>query len=303
MAFRRPLGISVLLALALVASVAQARQPKAKQPAAREAQPATSYIRLDRDKADVPIALNTAIVRFARKDGATVDLVGAVHIGDGKYYDELNRRFADYDVVLYELVAPAGTKIPAGQPLPMNNPISFVQKTLRDVLDLEFQLERVSYDRPNMVHADMSPTQLAEAMRRRGESVFTIILRMMLHAMAQQDQTTGSDLQLLMALFNPDRALALKRIMSEQFQTVEGSVMAIGGPEGSSLIEGRNAVALEALRKKLAAREKKIAIFYGAGHMRDFDKRLREDFDMVPVNTEWLTAWDMKGRGKDHSGR
>ena len=50
------------------------------------------------------------------------------------------------------------------------------------------------------------------------------------------------------------------------------------GPKGSTLISGRNKVALDVLRKEIAAGKKKIAIFYGAGHMPDFQKRLRDDF-------------------------
>ena len=51
------------------------------------------------------------------------------------------------------------------------------------------------------------------------------------------------------------------------------------------------------LRKQIAAGKKKIAIFYGAGHMADFQKRLGEDFDLTPKSTRWLTAWDMKPAG------
>ena len=217
MACKRPIPAALSAGLLLVATAVWAREPAAEKPDQQQ-----SYIRLVRDKSDQPTVLDTAIVRFAGQGGATVDLVAAVHIADGKYYDELNRRFPTYDVVLYELVAPAGTTIPEGKPVPTNNPISFVQKMLRDVLQLEFQFERVHYGRPNMVHADMSPEELAAAMQRRGESVLSIILHMMLQSMAQQDQTSGTEVQLLLALLNPNRALALKRVMSEQFQAIEG---------------------------------------------------------------------------------
>jgi hypothetical protein len=254
----------------------------------------STYVRLVRDSSDRPVAFDTAVIRFAPADGRatpTVDLVAAVHVADGKYYDELNRRFRQYDAVLYELIAPAGTKIPEGKAVPSNNPVSFVQKMLRDVLELQFQLERVQYNRPNMVHADMSPDELARAMQDRGESVWTIFLRMMVQSMAQQNPGGASDVQLLMALFDRNRALALKRIMAEQFQNLDGSVAAIGG---TSLIEGRNAVALRVLRQKLYEGKRKVAIFYGAGHMKDFEQRLRKDFDLKPVKTEWLTAWEMR---------
>jgi hypothetical protein len=295
MAFARSV-VRLVAALSFFVAGGAAIAAEPARPAAEKSQKETGYLRLVRDKSDRPMELDTAVVRFAPADGRgtpTVDLVAAVHVGDGKYYDQLNRRFRQYDTVLYELVAAAGTKVPEGKEIPANNPISFVQKTLRDVLELQFQLERVQYNRPNMVHADMSPTQLAEAMRERGESVWTILMRTMIQSMAQQNTTSGGDVQLLMALFDRNRSLALKRVMAEQFQGMEGTLAALGGAKGSSLIEGRNGVALRVLREKLDAGQRKIAIFYGAGHMRDFEKRLRADFGMTPSKTEWITAWDM----------
>ena len=43
-----------------------------------------------------------------------VDLIGAVHVGEKAYYEALNKQFEDYDAVLYELVAPEGTRVPKG---------------------------------------------------------------------------------------------------------------------------------------------------------------------------------------------
>jgi hypothetical protein len=52
------------------------------------------------------------------------------------------------------------------------------------------------------------------------------------------------------------------------------------------------------LRKELSAGKKKVAVFYGAAHMPDFQKRLHDEFNMSPVNTRWLTAWDMADKQK-----
>ena len=56
------------------------------------------------------------IVRYAKpgadKDGLYVDLIGAIHIGDKAYYQQLNKDFSAYDALLYELVAPQGTRVP-----------------------------------------------------------------------------------------------------------------------------------------------------------------------------------------------
>ena len=261
------------------------------------------FMRLSRDSGRRPLALEAAIVTYAPRAGArtspTVDLIAALHVADKAYYDQLNERFSKYDVVLYELVAPEGTRIPKGARPDNKHPITALQTFMTKVLNLQYQLECIDYTKPNLVHADMSPEQLAEAMQKRGESVMKILLRMMGYAMAREGFGDDADsARLLIALFDKNRSLALKRIMAEQFQDMEGSIAAIEGPKGSALISDRNGVALKVLRKQIAAGKKKIAIFYGAGHMPDFDRRLRGQFGLTPTDTRWLVAWDLKGEAK-----
>jgi hypothetical protein len=53
---------------------------------------------------------------------------------------------------------------------------------------------------------------------------------------------------------------------------------------------------MKVLQKELVGGKKKIAIFYGAAHMPDFERRLVEDFGMRRQGEEWLTAWDLRPR-------
>jgi hypothetical protein len=267
-----------------------------------EARPAkkSEFVRLTRDQKKQPLALETAVVSHVPRDcgqtAPTVDLVAAVHIGDRKYYEELNSLFAKYDVVLYELVAPEGTKIPkGGGGAGSNHPVSVLQDAMTRVLDLEFQLRGVDYTKANLVHADLSPQQFSAAMRDRGESFWTILARVMGHAIAEQKDYTVADMRLVMALFDKNRAMALKRVLAEDFLDMEGSIQAIEGPKGSAIIADRNKAALKVLRKQIDAGRKKIAIFYGAGHMADFQDRLRDEFGLAPISTRWLVAWNLKG--------
>ena len=70
---------------------------------------------------NAPVELQTSIVRFdgefTTSEGQTnpvsVDLIGAIHLADAAYYEQLNKTFAEYDVVVFELVAPKGTDIKA----------------------------------------------------------------------------------------------------------------------------------------------------------------------------------------------
>ena len=273
-------------------------QQPAKQP--KDAEQKSRFIRLVRDAKKAPAALEAAIVRFTPTDrgkkGPTVDLVAAVHVAEKSYYRQLNREFGGYDAVLYELVAPKGAKVSKGGR--SDSAVSMLQNGMKNMLELEFQLEQIDYSRKNMVHADMSPEEFARSMRRRGESVLSMFLRMLGYAIARQNGKSGSasDVQLLMALFDKNRAMALKRVMAEQFEDMEGMLIGLDGPDGSTIISERNKVALKVLRKQLAAGKKKVAIFYGAGHMPDLQRRLRDEFGLTPVDTRWLVAWNLKSK-------
>jgi hypothetical protein len=262
----------------------------------------TKYLRVIRDSQDRAVSLETAIVSFlpiaAEAAKVRVDLVAAVHIADLKYYQELNKRFAGYDVVLYELVAPEGTRIPKGgrKDKKSGNMLTSVQLGMKDMLKLEFQLDKVDYTQKNFVHADLSPEQFAKSMSDRKEGISDIFVRLLAVGLAKQAQAggDGNDLQLLMALFDSNRSLALKRAMAEQFQDMEVAMAIFEGPKGSTLIGERNKRALEVLKQQIAAGKKKIAIFYGAGHMADMEKHLRADFSLKPQDPQWLQAWNMK---------
>jgi hypothetical protein len=258
------------------------------------------YLRLTRDENKKPVALQTPIVRFALtnkpKGSPTVDLVAAIHIGDKSYYEQLNRTFKDYDAVLYELVAPEEASVPKPGDPTGDHPITLLQNGVKDLLGLEFQLKIIDYTRKNMVHADMSPDQFAESMHRRGETAMTMIVRMLGYALTQESntKTDANYADIVAALFDKNRTLALKRIMAEQFEDGEGAMAVFDGPSGSTLISGRNQVALDVLRKEVKSGKQKIAIFYGAAHMPDLQKRLHDQFGMAPVAIRWLTAWSLK---------
>ena len=59
------------------------------------------------------------------------------------------------------------------------------------------------------------------------------------------------------------------------------------------MIKGRNAKAFEVLEEELQNGKKRIAVFYGAGHLADMAERLENDFGMTAHRTVWLDAWDL----------
>ncbi len=287
----------VILLLSVVRGHCQAPTADAKARQQQE-KTASDYLRILRDKKDEPISLQTSVVPFRPRSAdarqVQVDLIGAVHIADAAYFQRLNKLFTEYDAVLYELVAPENNNIPDNGK--SRHPVGQMQQGMKSMLDLSFQLEAIDYKKKNFVHADMSPAEFSRVMSERGESFFQIILRAMGQAMATQAAGgRGSDADLLFALFAPNRSLRLKRVMATQFENLEGSIQAIEGPNGSTLIGQRNKKALSVLKRELAAGKQRVGIFYGAGHMPDMAKRLEAEFAMQPDRSavQWLTAWDM----------
>jgi hypothetical protein len=297
--------VATALGLFFVASAPLLAADKKTDPK-KTAEP-TKFLRLKRDGKDNPTALEVAITRYVPADGTkgvTVDLVGVVHIGDKEYYQALNKKFKDYDVVLYELVAPEGTRVPEGGKREKENLLSKIQDGMKNMLELDSQLEYIDYSKKNFVHADLSPEKMKEAMKERGDDGFTVALSVFTEYLRKQNKaemkkdkeptkgTPSEDLDLLSLLTDPQAATKLKRTMAEQFEA-EGGDGGLGPTLNTILVEDRNKAALKVLQKEMAKGNKKIAIFYGAAHMPDFEKRLKEDFDMKKDSQEWLTAWDM----------
>jgi hypothetical protein len=292
---RNLLASAALLGL-LVTGLARAADETAKTAAGSDE---TKFIRVRRTDDNRPTAMQTALVKYIadKRPGIEIDLVGAVHVGDKAYYDDLNKLFEGYDVVLYELVAPEGTRVPkGGRKGPTTHPIGLMQEGMSSILELSHQLACVDYTKENFVHADMSPDDFNKAMENRNESFFQMFMRLMGTGMAQSagGAEGTSDAALLMALFSKDRAMALKTVVCQQFESMDGALAALDGPGGSAIITERNKRCFEVLDKQLEAGKKKIAIFYGAAHLPDMERRLLGDYGFKRSGEQWLTAWQLK---------
>ena len=263
------------------------------------------FMRIRKDAKGRPVALETSIVRYQMKneDGEiiNVDLIGAVHVGGKDYYEELNKQFEKYDGLLYELVAPEGTVIPKGgreegAEVAMN-PVAAMQKGMQTMLELEFQLEHIDYTRKNFIHADMTPEEFAESMESNDESVGGYALRAVGQSMAMQAAGKGdSSVGMMMAMFSNNKAFRLRRLMAEQMKDMESGMIMFEGKDGSTIIDHRNAKCMKVLEREIKSGKKNLAIFYGAGHLADMERRLESDFKMVRGGQHWLPAWKLTKR-------
>ncbi|TWT87434.1 hypothetical protein Mal64_29730 [Pseudobythopirellula maris] len=311
--FAALLGIMISLAGAAKAQTAAAEPAVSNAPQDDTKGPSTKeWVRVQQNDSGEPVAMQVAIVRYegtppgARRP-VTVDLIGAVHVGDAAYYRRLDRRFRQYDALLYELVAPQGTIIPRDQKASTRNPLGAIQGGMKSMLELEHQLERVDYTQPNFVHADMSPDELFAKMDERGEGLVQMYFRLLGQGIAMQSEQTAKgesfDADLIGALFARDRARKLKIAMAKQMTQMDVFLSAFDGEDGSTLITERNIVALKVLSREIEGGKRKLGVFYGAGHLNDMDERLRTDFGMEPTKQWWLNAWDLRPKSQRRRGR
>lgn len=291
MTFRLHLRCALLvLPVLLIGASTQTSRADADAPTTKPAEK-TDFLRFV-DDGKGGGTLQTAIATYQNDNGVTVHLVGAVHVGEKAYYQSLNKTFADYDALLYEMIKPAG----AGTPEPGQRPesgVSIFQHFLKDVLELDFQLDDVDYRKPNFVHADLDYETFTKMQEERGESILGLMMQAMMKELARQDEHKGPEfglMDLLDALQSPDRARQLKLILAQQFGEIED---AFSG--NTVLITERNRTALKVLRRQIAKGKKDIGIFYGAGHMHDMEERL-EDMGFHRTALEWRVSWDMTAK-------
>ena len=264
---------------------------------------AQNFIRVEEDAAAA--RLQTAVTRY-QKDGATVDLIGAIHIADKAYYAKLSARFRTYDALLFEMIG--GEKLGGGKtegakaapaappPEPPNSPappkkerdLSGLRKLYAMVatsLNLTGQSEAIDYTANNFVHADLTIREFNRLQNDRHESLLGFFLKAA--RQTPQPAKDSDSVKLLHALFSGNPNLLKLEIVHTLGQG-DDPIAALAGD--SVIINDRNQRCLEVMNRELAAGRKNLGIFYGAAHFPDMEKRLLEQ-GFTRVKQDWLTAW------------
>jgi hypothetical protein len=311
---KRPL-LRLLPALSLLATGFPAL---AETPPAPAAVPATSeqaaekkeepdYVRMAEDEKS--IRLEICVTSFTLPDGRVVDLFGVVHLADASYYQEVDRRLAGYDSVLFELVGdPEALQKPdtvlKDQPA-RPNPLRGLQQGIGNVFKLTFQLEKIDYTRPNFVHADASAEEFAKMQADRGESMMKLLLKSFQLSgdpALQEKLKDANNIGLgdMVMLFYSDKSMqrikaVFARLLADSEELLNGKMFG----EDNAIIHGRNEVALKKLDEVLAdPAKKRVAVFYGAGHMPSMETDLTTRLKAVRGKEEWLPAWTMPAQPK-----
>ncbi len=263
--------------------------------AAVSAEPDTVFTRIATDDDERPRALQMSVVTYEPVDGKdilSVDLVSAIHIGDPSYYAELNERFREYDVLLYELVAPQDAAV-SSKMEKRKGLLSTTQVGMTKLLDLSFQLDEVNYDQANFVHADLSPDELRQSMADRGESLYVYFWRLFFATLDEyaKDPLGLRDLEMLSDMVASGQDDSLKTMIAYEMTNIEQIQDLLGEDSDSAVIGARNQRAIDVLKREVDGGARHIGIFYGVAHMPDLEERLLDQLGLQYMKTEWVDAW------------
>ncbi len=268
----------------------------------------------------IPTKLETSVIRFqgvfSDSEGASrpvvVDLIGTIHFAKPSYYEELNHIFREYDVVVFEMVTPAGTDVGkllqkeresnATRKKSILNIVSFIQQTLADALGFSYQLEGINYAAANLKRGDADVEEfLLQIIANDDLSNFCFSSFFSALLDQSRGELEGWAFALLCA---KDRRVVARRLMAldlesskiGEFETFDADETALKDrSENDALVAFRNQKALNVARRELNGGKTKLAIFYGAAHMSDFARRLEKDFGLKQTSeTRWIPAWNME---------
>lgn len=261
----------------------------AVSPAAEESK--DGFIRVDED--ETAARLQTAVTHY-EKEGAKVDLIGAVHIADKAYYEKLNERFKGYDAVLFEMIGgerlakkadePEAAKAKKEQDL---SALHTIYDMVAKFLKLTGQMENVDYHAKNFVHADLTYDEFAKMQKERGESLLGFALKA--GKTAPEPAKQPDPAKLLTAMLSGKSNLVKLEIVHTLGQG-DDQIAAFAGQ--SVIISDRNQRCIDVMNREFASGKKNLGVFYGAAHFPDMEKRLLDE-GFKRTKQEWFTAWDI----------
>ncbi len=308
------LALLSLAALAPFAAFAQAEAPVAvmEGPAAKAAPEAPrltpGYTRLVREKDGVfacEIAART--LRPETGDGPAVTLVGAIHIGTADYYAALQRELEAHDIVLFEGVADDPAKF-RDKRKPGKAPKRDAYASMAKALGLVTQMSALDYDRKHFVHADLSMKRMREMLEAEvkaggeagAEAGMALINLGLLDSMLSGGGFLSGLMDSAVARLESDRLLQADTLLRMAVAEKETQPLSKFWPGAERLqrliLEDRNTEVMRRLAEQMAKKPgapRTLAIFYGAAHLRDLEKRLTRDLGYRFESDRWIRAFDV----------
>lgn len=237
--------------------------------------------------------LQTAVFGY-EKGGVRVDLIGAIHIADKRYFEFLNEWFENYEVLLFEMVGGenlGGGKRPVIADEAAENEenrlagLGKIYGAMEKALGLTGQGALIDYFAENFVHADLTMAEFEALQEERGESMLSFMIKAGLSA--DKPEKDPDSIRLMRGILT-GRSDLVKLELMHTMAAGDDQIDSVGGE--NVIISDRNAKCMQVLEREIAEGNKKLGIFYGAAHFPDMERRML-DMGYERVSEKWLTAW------------
>jgi hypothetical protein len=283
------------------------------------------YLRVT-DGAKGGIALQVSSRSFIPVEGKgpRVLLVAVTHIGESNYFRLLQKSMEEYDLVLFEGIMPerkggwsgkAFETIRSSAAGEAEGEQGNIQTELAKALKLAFQLNAISYDQPNYRNSDLSieamqrilmgpppkpgarPAKTPEPEEAPDRSLDQLMQMMQGEGFFGKLLVMG--VQIIGA--NPRLQAVTKLTLIETLGRLKGDLAKTQSlpPQLARLfkviIHSRNQKVVFDLENSLKQPDPpgSIAVFYGAGHMDDLERRVREQLNYKPDGDVWHPAFNV----------
>lgn len=274
------------------------------------------YLRVDEgtNKVELQIALRKMV--STNKAKPVIWLAAVAHIGSTNYYQTLQKHLADHDLVFFEAVLPekkggwSGKEFSGIRARLNELENKGIQTDLAHALDLAFQLEAIDYNHANYRNSDLSIEAIQKLMFKSspepkggkpGEESESNESFSQLMSVMQGKGFMGNLVKFGVAVIaaNPRLQAVTKLTFIEVLGGLKGDIAKTKAvpPDFAELlkvlIHSRNQKVTDDLRKALRRKNPpdSISVFYGAGHMDDLERRIRDQLGYEPEQDIWLPAF------------
>jgi hypothetical protein len=203
-----------------------------------------------------------------------------------------------------------------------------LQRRLANSLNLEFQIDLIDYSKPTFVNSDMGMVKLQEVISGKvtptapPDSIQSTVIPDPAKTKPTPSKPNNEFKKLLTVMQGGNPAiewlsslgegilsrseegremvkwvlceiLTAAEVMMENLAKSKSKELAGTAKMMRVLIRDRNAIVITDLKRYMKEKPRlaSVAIFYGAGHMRDIEARLEKELNYAAHGTEWLTAF------------
>jgi hypothetical protein len=242
---------------------------------------------------DGTITVQTGVHHLTAEGKPDVWLVGAVHVAEARYYQEIQEILDAREVVLYEGVKPSkdAPKLTPEEVKAQQEKEKGLYTTFSEVLGLDFQQAHINYTNPAWINSDLTWEEM-DALNKKLPEGSSQTFGMIQQLMDPKSPTANMATTFLRSP-TPGLKEALKVFFVKMLGDPKAAAAVSNDPGFTDIILGARNKSAEDHFAELLTRPtppKSVAIFYGAAHHPGIEATLVSTYGYKVAESKWLSA-------------